>query len=49
MVPFPEMHGMRECIRSGKKCEPAAPAVNFSGIDRALAKLECEALETQPA
>ncbi len=36
-----------ECIRSGKKCEPAEPVVNFASIDRAMEKLEREELETE--
>ena len=36
-----------ECIRSGKKCKPAEPVVNFSGINRALAKLERKELEAE--
>lgn len=36
-----------ECIRTGKKCEPAEPVVNFAGIDRALEKLEREELEAE--
>ena len=36
-----------DCIRSGKKYEPAEPVVNLSGIDRALAKLEREELEAE--
>lgn len=38
-----------ECIRTGRKCEPAEPAVNFAGIDKALEKLEREELETEAA
>ena len=36
-----------ECIRSGKKYKPAEPVVNFSGINRALAKLERKELEAE--
>lgn len=38
-----------ECVRKGRKCEPAEPVVNFSGIDKALEKLEREELETEAA
>jgi len=37
------------CTRAGKKCEPAVPVVHFSGIDRALAKLEKEEEEAEAA
>ena len=36
-----------EYIRSGKKYKPAEPVVNFSGINRALAKLERKELEAK--
>ena len=36
-----------EYIRSGKKYKPAEPVVNFSGINRALAKLERKELEAE--
>ena len=36
-----------EYIRSGKKYKPAEPIVNFSGINRALAKLERKELEAE--
>ena len=38
-----------ECVRKGKKCQPAEPVVNFSGIDKAIEKLEREELETEAA
>ena len=38
-----------ECVRTGKKCGPAAPKVDFSSIDRAMEKLEKEELETEAA
>lgn len=31
-----------ECVRTGKKCEPAEPVVNFSAIDKAMERLERE-------
>ncbi len=36
-----------ECIRTGKKYEPAEPVVNFGSIDRAIEKLEREEVETE--
>ena len=36
-----------ECVRSGKKCEPTEPVVNFAGIDRAMEKLEREEMEAE--
>lgn len=39
----------RECVRKGKACEPAEPIVNFSGIDKAMEKLEREELEAEAA
>lgn len=36
-----------ECTRSGKKCEPAHPVLNFDSIDRAMARLEQEEVETE--
>ena len=36
-----------EYIRLGKKYKPAEPVVNFSGINRALAKLEYKELEAK--
>lgn len=38
-----------KCIRTGKKCEPVEPVVDFSAFDRAMAKLEREELETEAA
>ncbi len=38
-----------ECIRLGKQCEPAVPVVHFSGIDKAMEKLEREEMETEAA
>jgi len=38
-----------ECIRTGKKCEPAEPVVNFGSINRAMEKLKQEEIETEAA
>ena len=38
-----------ECIRTGKRCEPAEPVVNFEGINKALERLEKEELEAEAA
>ena len=38
-----------ECVRKGKKCQPAEPVVNFSRIDKAIEKLEREELKIEAA
>jgi len=38
-----------ECIRLRKQYEPAIPAVHFSGINKAIEKLEREEMETEVA
>ena len=37
------------CVRQGKKCELATPSVNFSGINKAIEKLEREEIEAKAA
>ena len=38
-----------ECVRKGKKYEPAVPVVSFAGIDRAMERLEQEELRVEAA
>ena len=36
-----------ECVRRKKKCKPYEPVVDFSGIDKAMSKLEQEELKAE--
>ena len=38
-----------ECVRTGKKCEPAEPVVNFSVIDKVMECLEREEEKAEQA